>query len=105
MDVVNLLQSRNRCLRRLLESAGDFVAKAEKGDFTGLSAFLERRDSTVRAFELYDRRITALLGALTDEAARQRLIERLRPVLAEREELVHSLLRSDERSFRLIENE
>ncbi|MCM2276829.1 MAG: hypothetical protein NDJ89_01980 [Oligoflexia bacterium] len=109
MDVMHLLQSRNRCLGRLLDHCARFIAQAEQGDFTGLDRFLARRDATVRAFGLYDRKLSSLLpdvaGTEPGEGERRALIARLAPVLAEREELVRSLLRLDERAFGLIEEE
>jgi flagellar biosynthesis/type III secretory pathway chaperone len=108
MDVVTLLQSRNRCLQRFLKITKEFRASVENDDFSGLDLFLSRRDAILKTLELYDRKITATVNEFklqTPLEARQTVVERSRAILDARELLIEEILRDDQEIMRKLDSE
>jgi hypothetical protein len=108
MDVVTLLQSRNRCLQRFLKITEEFRASVENDDFSGLELFLSRRDAVLKTLYLYDRKITSIVNDLklhTSLAGRQAVAERISPVLEAREFIIQQIIRVDQQIMLKLDSE
>ena len=97
MDVLGLIKSKNRCLQRFLDLSNEFLASAEKGDLSGLETLQARRDSTIKAFDLFDRKVTEAVCALASSERTETLRHAVTEALAEKERLIHEILRADDR--------
>lgn len=105
MDVVSLLESKNRCLHRFLGLSADFLLSADGGDFSRLEAFHKRRESTIKALELYDREVSSAIASLPASADRHAMADRIRAILDERDRIVREILNTDERIIARVEQE
>jgi hypothetical protein len=105
MDVLVLLESKNRCLQRFLSASSQFLANSGKGDFSGLDAFQRQRDMTIQALELYDRKIATLISNLSPTSRTPELIERVTQTLSAKEKLLKDILSIDTQILICIEAE
>lgn len=108
MDVVSLLKlihGKNRALRRFLDISTAFLAVAEGGDLSGLQAFQNRRDSVIRALDLYDRRVSEGVSTLVAGARTEGLVQEIREALERKDALIHEILAVDLRIISLIDRE
>lgn len=105
MDVLGLLQSKNRCLKKFLELSAEFLKSAEKGDLSALSDFESRRDAIVRVLELFDRRIAEAIQRLPAAERSDMLIAAIHRELEAKNTLVQSILSVDEKIMMSIERE
>lgn len=105
MEVLKLLRSKNRCLERFLTLSEEFLTLAVKGDFSELQAFQGRRESTLKAMDLFDRKISEVVTALPYAQRTPSLIEAVKKALNEKEILVHQILEVDLKIISKIEDE
>lgn len=105
MDVIRLLKSKNRCLQKFLELSTEFLASAEAGDLTRLDRFQVRRESTLKALELYDRKISTVVETLPSERRTSELIQAVSELLAHKDQLIQMILTTDNRIMLRIEEE
>lgn len=104
-ELLSLLRSKNRCLVRFLEMTEEFWKSAESGDLDGLAVFESRRDATLKAIELFDRKIDECSALLRPEDQAPGLADEAKALLAERERLVHRILALDLKIIERIEKE
>ncbi len=105
MDVLSLLESKNRCLQRFLDLSVSFLRMAEQGDITQLETFHERRETAIRTLDLYDRKISELVASLPTEGRTPQLVRQVELALAEKDSIVRQILITDEKVIRRIEEE
>lgn len=106
MDVLSLLQSKNRCLKRFLDLSMEFIEQAEKiGVMPDLQSFHLRRDATLRAIDLYDRKISQVVIALPQVDRTPELVKNVELALDSKNRLVHLILTADEKIMSKIEEE
>jgi hypothetical protein len=104
MDVLALLRSKNRCLAKFLEMSGDYLEDTGRAaDLSDLPALQQRRDSVLKAIELYDRKIEEVAACLTDESRTPELTAAVRNELARKDALVEAILKIDLALISLIE--
>lgn len=103
MDVLTLLRSKNRCLERFLGLSREFVA--DGAPVGQLDLFESRRDATLKAIELYDRKIAETVPLITDQERTPELIQRVSAELARKEVLVHQIVDLDLKIIGRIEEE
>jgi hypothetical protein len=100
MDVIKVLQSKNRCLEKLLDLSDAFLAK-ESGEhlsenFNGdLDTFIRERDSILKVLDLYDRKVTEAIRALPLSERTPELISNVQMVLNEKDRLIQSIILKD----------
>jgi len=104
-DVVGLIKSKNKCLRRFLEISLAFQESAQKADFSGLDSFQVGRESCLKTIDLYDRKITQTVATLSDLDRTTDLSIQVELYLREKNELVALILDTDEVLMELIEGE
>jgi hypothetical protein len=115
-DLLSLLKSKNRCLGKFLSISEDFLARVQASTRPGkdqeaqewlaeLGLFESRRDSALRALELYDRKISELASEVTDRERTPGLIERVKSAMNERETIVQAILKVDLELISRIEKE
>lgn len=108
MDVIGLLQSKHRCLRRFLQVSEQFLAEIDRGDpsaLAGLEDFESRRETVIRTLGLIDKRITDVVRALPATSRSSTLSEAIQGSLDEEAALVQSILSTDNRIMARIERE
>jgi hypothetical protein len=105
MDVLSLLESKNRCLQRFHDLSVAFLRDAEQGDLKQLELFHERREAAIRALNLYDGKINSIVASLPFEDRTPQLARKVELVLASKDEIVRQILVTDERIIRKIEEE
>lgn len=104
MDVVSLLDSKTRSLRRFLELSTEFLSRLPTEGLAGLPDFEARRDSAIKTLELLDRKINSTLAALPREE-RLAIVERVRLILGEQETVIEQIFRADQGIMERIESE
>jgi hypothetical protein len=105
MEIVRLLESKNRCLKRFLELTEAFLVSARAGDLTDLESFQTRREAILKTLSLYDQRITELVSSLEHVDRSSELVESVERALLEKDRLVHLIVATDDRIIELIEQE
>lgn len=105
MDVVSLLESKNRCLSRFLQISEEFLLAADQGDFSSLELFHQRRDQALKTIELYDRKIALVTERVPTPKERAAAAEQIRKILEIRDDIVREILNTDERISARIEQE
>src|SRR5947209_1420807 len=105
MDVVALLRSKNRCLEKYLQLSVDFWEEAEKSDLSGLSAFEMKRDATLKAIDLFDRKLGEAVSLLPPDGRTQELVETVKQALQMKEDIIHRILNIDLKIIAKIEDE
>jgi hypothetical protein len=103
--ILTLLRSKNRCLERFIAISNEFLAQAGRGEFGDLEGFELRRESTLKAIELYDRKISEAVLQLAEGRRTQSLVEAVKDALDRKDALVHEILDIDMRIISLIEQE
>ena len=105
MDVLSLLQSKKRCLRRYLSLSVKFLASAKHGDLTSLETFELLRESVIKTLGMYDRKITSVVQSLPAEERTPALSSSVQSHLNEEAALVQSILKNDNQIIAAIEVE
>lgn len=109
-EILGLLQSKNRCLDRLMEATRNFLASpietlivngAETTDKTRtpLTIYEDERLAIIRTLELHDKQINTLIGHLTTEEKSFSFMESVRSELLENERLIQSVINADDMVF------
>jgi hypothetical protein len=92
MDVIKLLRSKNRCLRRLLDLTDRFL---NENDLEALSGLQTQRDAIFKGLDLYDRKISEALSLLTSDRRTPELIATVQAILFEKDSLIQGIIRKD----------
>ncbi len=103
MDVLSLLRSKNRCLEKFLALSREFLDAGAQVE--SLNSFESRRDATLKAIELYDRKLGEAISLITAIDRTPEMIEGVKRELARKESLVHQILDIDLRIIGKIEEE
>lgn len=108
MEVTSLTKAKNRCLQRLLDRAREFVAATAVGGHATLEARLpayERdREALLKTLDLFDRKLTAAVAALTPAERTETLLTSLRRDLEVAQSLIQGVLLKDEEVFGRIQS-
>lgn len=109
LEIVSLLQTKNRCLDRLMESTRSFLhAPLESlvidrgGLDTPLSLYENERGAIIQTLELHDRRINLLIGEMSPLDKTPALMEAVRAELMQNEKLIISVFNADDIVFARI---
>ena len=105
MDVMPLLHSKNRCLKRYLGLSQSFLKTAESGDLSGLTEFQEQREIILKAIGLYDRKISEAVTLLPVEDRTGTMVAAVRKSMDEREQIVHAIVAIDDEIIILVDRE
>jgi hypothetical protein len=105
MDVLSLLQSKKKCLRRILALAEGFAEVAEQGGLSQLEVFENQRGAAFKTLALIDRKITEAVRSLSTEERSPALSVSVRRSLDDEEFLIQSILNADNRILQSMERE
>lgn len=105
MEVLKLLQSQNRSLRKLLTYSQEFLASSWDGSLATLQLYEAKRAVILRAMTLYDHKIEELVSALTPEQKTPALIQEIRSCWVEKDQLCKNILELDRAVMKMIRNE
>lgn len=96
MDVLALLRSKNRCLEKFRDLSRDFLIDcARKDEFSKIQLFQEKRDSTLKAMDLYDRKVTEAVEFISARERTPELADAVRSELARKDAFVQEILALD----------
>lgn len=96
MDVTKVLQSKNRCLEKLLELSIAFLNKECTEHFhEDLEAFISERDAILKVLDLYDRKVTEAIRALPLAERTPELISQVQLTLNEKDRLIQTIILKD----------
>ncbi len=102
MTIVSLVQSKNRCLEKILTFSETFLSQSIDDDLIALESFQTQRDSIFKAMELYDRKITEMASTLTAEEKTPELLALVRAEMNRKDELTRQLLSIDDQVIQKI---
>lgn len=110
MHLRSLLNSKNRCLERFLALSAAFLQEMDRppiegevDDLSGVIRFQSQRDATLKAIDLYDRKISDSVKELSDLDRTPELTRAVEASLARREKLIHEILAIDLKIISRIE--
>lgn len=101
-DIQSLLRSKSRCLRRMLDAGGKFLALSNtlltqtENKENPLAVYDAERESIMNALALYDRKLTEMIQALNPEQRAGIWIEKARSEMLLNETLVLAVLDMDD---------
>ncbi len=108
-EIIEILQSKNRCLERLLEATRSFLAAPVETLITEnahaptpLTVYEEARSSLIRMLELQDREIADGISKLTLKEKTESFLAAVRSELQQHERLIVSVFNADEVVFAKI---
>lgn len=104
-EILGLLDSKKRCLRRFLEITRELFASAERGDLSQLPAFELKRDAVIKTLTLFDNKITETVRRLPAEDRNAALASAVQAKLDDEALLVQAILQVDNLIFERIETE
>lgn len=105
MDVIRLLNSKNRCLERFLTVSDEFLTLVEAGDFSKVEQFHKQRDRILRGFDLYDRKLSECIEKLPKLERTSELSRKAEQALAIKDALVRKIAAIDAQIIEKIEQE
>ena len=105
MDVSSLLKSKNKCLEKFLELSSEFWDRAQTGDLSELVMFQTRREATLKAVDLYDRKINEIVSLMTSDKNSPALVAEVKAALERKDALVKQILELDFKIIAKIEDE
>lgn len=107
-EILSLVRSKNRCLERLMEATHSFlqcpiekITDGEEGS-SALDLYDRERVSVIRTLELYDRKLSDLIAALTAEQKTADFISSVKVEMIKNERLLTSVFNADDIVFRRI---
>jgi hypothetical protein len=104
--IARLLNSRNKCLQKILDLSRGFAKSCEgDGELNGLAAFEKDRDLLFRALALHENKITMAVSALEPAARTPALIARVRTATQVHASLVAEITSEDNQIMARIERE
>src|SRR5690242_13648845 len=95
MDVLKLLQSKNRCLKRFLSYSQTLLDQVNGENFSTLEYFLHRRDVILKVLDLYDRKILDLITRLSPMEKTTYFIDFVKKIENTKETLIQNILETD----------
>ena len=104
-DVVSLLKSKNKCLQRFLEVSLTFLDQASSQDFSNLQGFQDQREASLKAIDLYDRKITESIALLPQLEHMAELSFAVEELLQRKHQIVAQIVAVDEKIVAQIELE
>lgn len=104
-ELLSLLRSKNRCLERFLAITQEFWEQAGQGDLNDLEAFQGRREETLNAISLFDRKIDEISALIRPGSQPASLVKEVKALIDDREKLIHRILELDLKVIGVIEDE
>ncbi len=105
MNVLKLLHSKNRCLEKFLGCSQEFIFLAEQGDFSHLDKFHNRREVLMKAFVLYDQKISKTIQTLLPIEKTTELIQSARQAEEIKCNLIQAISKVDQKIMLAIQKE
>ena len=105
MEVLKLLQSQVRCLRKLLDYSEEFLLSCSDGEFSTFTKYDQKRAKIFKALELYDHKITEVANTLSPEEKTSELIELLKAEALAKNSLIQAIFVKDQKIILAIQNE
>ncbi len=112
-EILSLLQSKNRCLDRLMDATRTFLGaplenlisndtQSTETVRTPLTVYEDERLTIIKTLELHDKQINALISELTSGEKTFAFMESVRKELLQNERLIQSVFNADDMVFARI---
>lgn len=105
MKLIKLIESQNRCLLRFLDESVQFLTSAEAGNLSNLDILHNSRETSLKAFKLFENKINEEIPKLKQTDKSETLLSTLRKYQQTREEIISSILKIDNKIINCIESE
>jgi hypothetical protein len=105
MEVLKLLDSKNRCLNKFLKYSETFLMEAQAGNLTEIDRFQNQREAIIKALQLYDRKISEETLKLSSLERTPALIASAQQAFLLREKIIEAILKIDQNIMAEIEKE
>jgi hypothetical protein len=93
-DILKLLQSQNRCLKKLLEHSKQFQKETDKNDFSNLEALT-----------FYERKIAEFTHHLDKQKKTETFVEAIKNIIENKKNLINIIIKIDNDIILKIEAE
>lgn len=97
MDVLKLLRIKNKCLSKFLKVSEGFLESIRTKDLSDLLEFHARRDSIIRAIDLFDRKISEAVARLDEIEKTNELKAEIERLITDKDEIIFKVLDVDAR--------
>lgn len=112
-EILSLLQTKNRCLDRLMDATRVFLASpletlvvngtaVNEEIRTPLTVYEDERLTIIRTLELHDKHVNTLIAELSPADKGPEFLEAIHAVLLENERLIQAIINADDMVFRRI---
>lgn len=103
MEVLSLLRSRNRCLRRFLAVTEEYTAALRPGAIPETEDLESERESLVNATRLFETRLSETVPLLPETDRTPELISQVADLENERKEILEAIAISDQKLITRIQ--
>lgn len=108
-EILSLLQTKNRCLDRLMDSTQAFLSApletlimGDEGSETPLTLYENERTSVIQTLEMHDRRIHTLISNIGSTKKTPEFMESVKAELLQNERLITAVFNADDIVFSRI---
>lgn len=105
MILLSLLRSKKRCIENFLEVSKEFSMNFDQDDVDGVIQFQQRRDTILKAIDLYDRKISEEVGSLSQDDKTDEFIEKVRMTSEAIDEVIAKVRIENELIVGLVEQQ
>lgn len=105
MDVLRLIQCKNRCLSQFGALSRHFLPQFQSLNFDGLENFQTQRGSILKALDLFDRKLNETLQQLRPHQKSPELLAAAKKLLEDQDGLLKDIIAIEQQIMSLIENE
>jgi len=105
MKILKVLESRNRCLKKIFEFSDNFLSQLNENDLSDFQAFEIWRNSAIKTLSLYDNYINTLTETLSSEEKNEKFKSSLRNMLEISKNYIYYIQTIDEKIIEKIEKE
>jgi hypothetical protein len=96
MEIIKLLESKNRCLKKILDFSVQFLSQTETGDFSQLAQFQAYRDATLKTISLLDKKLTEIISLLPPSQKTPEFIEQAKAIYQKENDLIGKIIEIDQ---------
>lgn len=92
MQLPELIQLQNKFLKEFLRESDQFLLDRDHHSLESFNLFQQRTNQSLQAYEKLNQTIEIKIGKMTPEEKTPNLVESIRPLLQEKEDLIRSIL-------------
>jgi hypothetical protein len=105
VGIENIIQSKNQCLQKFLLGTEKFLELYDLGSSPDINELHQFRESMIKTIHIYDKKVGKLINDLQPTEKTSQLIETVRALVHEQDNLIQAILLVDKKIIQRIEEE